>query len=105
MAEVSLWVFQYDPDYGNPTSYVRGRVPYIPGMTVLMALHELNEVESVACRNSCQVGSCGVCTVQVNGRHALCCLQVIKNPEEEVVVEPRKGRRVLRDLITAVGKG
>lgn len=102
MSEVTIKVFRCDPESGNSPSFVTGRVPYFPGMTVLRAIHKLNEVESVACRNSCQIGSCGVCTVRINGRHALSCLRVISDPEEEIVVEPRKGRRVLRDLITAI---
>lgn len=103
MREVAIKIFKWDPDSGDPPAYVEGRVSYFPGMTVLRAIHELNETEFIACRHSCQIGSCGVCTVRVNGRHALSCLHIIRNPEDVVVVEPRKGRRVLRDLITAVG--
>lgn len=105
MDEVTLRVFRYDPRSDEAPSYATGRVPYVPGMTVLMALHRLNEAESIACRHSCRTGSCGVCTVRVNGRHALACQCVIQDPARVVVVEPRKGRPVLRDLIAAPGEG
>ena len=105
MDEVRLKVFTYDPDSGQPPTYLTRSVPYYRGITALQALHKLNETaEYVAYRHCCRQASCGVCTVQVNHRHTLACTYVIKNPGGEIVIEPRKGQRVLRDLITAQGE-
>lgn len=97
MKEVRLKVLRYDPDSGKPPEFKNYTVPYLEGMSVLMALEAVQEKEPLTFRYSCQIGLCNICQVRVNGKPVLSCKAVIKEPTE-LVIEPVKGHPLLRDL-------
>lgn len=98
MKELRVKVLRYDPDSDRSAKFETYSVPYVGGMSVLMALKAIQEQEPLAVRHSCDIGLCNICQVRVNGKPVLSCKAVINEPAE-LVVEPVKGHPVLRDLV------
>ena len=71
-ADVTLRVFRGDKEGGAPADY---RVPLVPGMVVLDALHwvQAHQAPDLAVRWNCKAGKCGSCSAEVNGRPRLTC--------------------------------
>ena len=72
MAEATLSVFRGDQQGGTAVDY---RVPLVPGMVVLDALHwiQAHLAPDLAVRWNCKAGKCGSCSAEVNGRPRLAC--------------------------------
>ena len=51
----------------------------------------------------CKVGTCGACTLTVNGKSTLACRALVT--EARISIAPAKGRPVLADLLTADQRG
>ncbi|MEE8448931.1 MAG: 2Fe-2S iron-sulfur cluster-binding protein [Thermodesulfobacteriota bacterium] len=98
MKELRVKVLRYDPDSDRPPEFETYTVPYVEGMSVLMALEAIQEQEPLAVRYSCHIGLCNICQVRVNGKPILSCKAVLKEPSE-LVIEPVRGHPVLRDLV------
>ncbi len=74
------------------------------GMTILEGLLDIVEYEdpSLGFRCSCRSAICGSCAMTVNGRAKLACNTSIASELEkfgEIVVEPMKNNKVIKDLI------
>ncbi len=104
MAEDAILnVFRGDKDGGKMVEY---RVPMVPGMVVLDAVHSVQAMHSpdLAVRWNCKAGKCGSCSAEVNGRPRLMCMdRMDQYPSgESVVVRPMKAFPVMKDLVTDV---
>ncbi len=97
MKEVTIKVYRYDPESGQPPRFETHKIPFLAGMSVLMALEELNERIPLTFRWSCHIGLCNICSMRVNGKPLLTCLEAMKEPVE-LTIEPVKGHPILRDL-------
>ncbi len=101
--EAILKVFRGNKDGGKMVEY---RVPMVPGMVVLDAVHSIQAMHSpdLAVRWNCKAGKCGSCSAEVNGRPRLMCMdRMDQYPSgESVVVRPMKAFPVMKDLVTDV---
>ncbi len=108
MAEVStkettLRVFRGDGEAGKTVDY---RVPLVPGMVVLDALHAIQarQAPDLAVRWNCKAGKCGSCSAEVNGRPRLTCKTRMDDLPltEPITIFPMKSFPVIKDLVTDV---
>ena len=95
---VKIKVFRFDPSVDQKPYYDEFNVPYDKDETILGALNYIRENcdSSLAYRDSCETGYCAICSVRINGRVDLACR--VKMLEENMVLEPVKKDKVLRDL-------
>lgn len=99
MSNVNVTVTRCSPATDAAPSPSTYEVPWVEYLTVLQALHHINEYyEPVAFDFSCRGGLCGRCGVQVNGKPSLACFALI-DEGEDVLVEPLAGMPVIRDLV------
>src|SRR5260370_1407089 len=72
VAQATLQVFRGNREEGKAVDY---RVPLVPGMVVLDALHSVqaHQAPDLAVRWNCKAGKCGSCSAEVNGRPRLTC--------------------------------
>ena len=91
-------VFRYDPDVNKEHHFDTYEIPYDAQNSVLQVLTDIREQQdpTLAVRESCWVGCCLICTYRVNGRSEVTCRTRM---EKEMVIEPLKKERVVRDLI------
>jgi succinate dehydrogenase / fumarate reductase iron-sulfur subunit len=70
--------------------------------TVLEGLLKIREDldPGLAIRYSCRMGMCGSCGVRINGRPGLACLTRVSRLGEQVTVDPMRGIRVVKDLVS-----
>ncbi|HZU06125.1 MAG TPA: succinate dehydrogenase/fumarate reductase iron-sulfur subunit [Chloroflexota bacterium] len=102
MAEVVLKVFRGDASGGTEKAY---RVPLIPGMVVLDAIHyiQAHYDGDLACRWNCKAARCGSCSAEINGRPRLMCkTRLDEFPDGTVTVYPMKAFPLIKDLVTDV---
>jgi succinate dehydrogenase / fumarate reductase iron-sulfur subunit len=103
MAEALLRVFRGDANGGATTDY---RVPLVPGMVVLDAVHSVqaHQAPDLAVRWNCKAGKCGSCSAEVNGRPRLMCKTRMDSlPQgEPVTIYPMKSFPLIKDLVTDV---
>ena len=86
---------------GQSGNYVDYEIPMKHEMTVLQALEYIHcniDADLGFKRYCCGVQFCGSCLMMVNGRAAHACKTKIEG--EKYLLEPFKGYRVIRDLIT-----
>ena len=102
-ADATLRVFRGDKESGAPVDY---RVPLVPGMVVLDALHSVqaHQAPDLAVRWNCKAGKCGSCSAEVNGRPRLTCKTRMDSLplDEPITVFPMKAFPVIKDLVTDV---
>lgn len=99
MSTVKVTVTRFDPSADDAPRQSTYEVPWAEYMTVLQALHHINEYLEPLCFDfSCRGGLCGRCGVMVNGKPSLACFTVIAEGED-VAVEPLAGFPVVRDLV------
>jgi succinate dehydrogenase / fumarate reductase, iron-sulfur subunit len=103
MAEAVLRVFRGDANGGATADY---RVPLVPGMVVLDAVHSVqaHQAPDLAVRWNCKAGKCGSCSAEVNGRPRLMCKTRMDSlPQgEPVTIYPMKSFPLIKDLVTDV---
>jgi succinate dehydrogenase / fumarate reductase iron-sulfur subunit len=103
MAEAILSVYRGNHEGGQTADY---RVPVVPGMVVLDALHYIQGhlAPDLAVRWNCKAGRCGSCSAEVNGRPRLTCkTRMDALPlDKPITVHPMKASPVLKDLVTDV---
>lgn len=68
---------------------------HITGLKALVMIHETQE--PIAFDYSCRGRVCGRCAMMINGEAGTACTTVLKN--EDVVIEPLAGFRVVKDLV------
>jgi succinate dehydrogenase / fumarate reductase, iron-sulfur subunit len=71
------------------------------GPMVLDALiHIKNDVDSsLAFRRSCREGICGSCSMNINGKNTLACLQHMDDVDGDIKIHPLPHMKVVKDLI------
>lgn len=96
--KASVKVFRYDPEKSPEPYYDTFEVPYDDQNSVLQVLTDIREKQdpSLAVRESCWVGCCLICTYRINGKSKVTCRTRMS---QEMVIEPLKKERVVRDLI------
>src|SRR5271154_6500458 len=103
MSDVTVRVFRGDRNGGGPVDY---KVPIIPGMVVLDALHSIqaHQAPDLAVRWNCKAAKCGSCSAEVNGRPRLMCkTRMDALPlDQPITVYPLKTFPLLKDLVTDV---
>lgn len=97
-----LSIRREDPQNGT-CIYQNFEIPYEEGMTFLTALQRIKEYqdETLTFRHFCRAGICGTCTIYINGFPKLACKEQVLPYvllEREVILEPLKGFKVIRDL-------
>ena len=101
--DATLRVFRGDKESGAPVDY---RVPLVPGMVVLDALHSIQsrQAPDLAVRWNCKAGKCGSCSAEVNGRPRLTCKTRMDSLplDEPITIFPMKAFPVIKDLVTDV---
>ena len=92
-------VFRFHPGVDKAPRYQTYKVPFEEGRSVLGVLKYIyeNQDSSLAFYNSCRIGKCTGCHVKVNGKTRLACTTVVE--EEDLLLEPMPGYRVVRDLV------
>lgn len=78
------------------------KVPIRQGTTILEALLYIkdNLDESLTFRQSCRMGICGDCAVNVNGKPVLACYtQVLDLNVDQLLIEPLANAPVIKDLV------
>src|SRR5260370_11235685 len=103
LAEATLRVFRGDQEKGGTTDY---RVPLVPGMVVLDALHwvQAHKAPDLAVRWNCKAGKCGSCSAEVNGRPPLNCKTHMDSLPlyQPSTTFPMHAFPVIHDLVTYV---
>src|SRR3984885_1664282 len=102
-ADATLRVFRGNSESGAVVDY---RVPLVPGMVVLDALHSVqaHQAPDLAVRWNCKAGKCGSCSAEVNGRPRLTCKTRMDTlpTHEPITVRPLKTFPIIKDLVTDV---
>lgn len=105
MAEVVLIVFRGGREGGHPIEY---RVPLVPGMVVLDALHYIQShlAPDLAVRCNCKAGRCGSCSAEINGRPRLACKTRMDSlPQDKPITAfPMKAFPVIKELVGDVSR-
>jgi succinate dehydrogenase / fumarate reductase iron-sulfur subunit len=103
LAEATLQIFRGGREGGKTVDY---RVPLVPGMVVLDALHSVqaHHAPDLAVRWNCKAGKCGSCSAEVNGRPRLTCkTRMDALPlDQPITIFPMKSFPVIKDLVTDV---
>ena len=103
MAQATLQIFRGDREAGKAVEY---RVPLVPGMVVLDALHSVqaHQAPDLAVRWNCKAGKCGSCSAEVNGRPRLTCKTRMDSLplDQPITIFPMKTFPVIKDLVTDV---
>ena len=98
---VEFKISRFDPEQKG--RYISTfKVPIRKGTTMLDALLYIkdNLDESLTFRQSCRMGICGDCGINVNGKPILACYtQVLNLAADSLVVEPLSNFRVIKDLV------
>jgi succinate dehydrogenase / fumarate reductase, iron-sulfur subunit len=95
-------VFRGDVSGGEEVEY---RVPAIPGMVVLDAIHyiQAHMDGSLAVRWNCKAAKCGSCSAEINGRPRLMCKTRLDDFDNvDIHVNPMRTFPVIKDLVTDV---
>ena len=102
--QITLNVARKDPGTnGEKPTFQAYQVEVEENATVLDAMLQVrNEQDpTLSFRGSCQSGYCGECSMRINGKGRLACVQSVKGAvkKDEVKVEPIRNVPVLKDLV------
>ncbi len=102
--QITFNVYRKDPESnGEKPSFQAYQVDVADDATILDAMLQIRDEQdpSLSFRGSCQSGYCGECTMRVNGKGRLACVQSVKGTakNDEVKVEPIRNIPVLKDLV------
>jgi succinate dehydrogenase / fumarate reductase iron-sulfur subunit len=103
MAERHFKVWRGDAGGGQFEEY---EVEVEDGMVVLDALHRIqaHQANDLAIRWNCKAGKCGSCSMEINGKPKLACMNRLSDYPEDftIVVQPIKAFPLIKDLVTDV---
>jgi len=102
---VSLKVFRYDPSTDHAPAYKNYEIQWREGLLLLSALKYIRDHldETLAFRDYCCGCSwCMSCLMMVNGKGIRTCSRLLE-PGERLLVEPMKGKPVIKDLVVDFG--
>ncbi len=99
--EINVKIRRFNPAEGDTQSrYESYTVPIVErGTSVMNVLQYISEHYDggLAYYISCRRGECAGCTVRVNGRARLACLEIV---DSDLVLEPMSSGKVVKDLVT-----
>jgi len=98
---VEFSISRFDPDQ-NKHYKSTFKVPVRRGTTLLEALLYIKDHfdDSLTFRQSCRMGICGDCAINVNGKPMLACYtQVLDLGMDTLVIEPLSNAPVIKDLV------
>ncbi len=99
---IDVKVFRFDPSVDDQPYYKTYEVPWEFNMSAMSALdfiyQNLDSTLAYYDHAGCDLGICARCTGRINGKPGLFCQTAVKG---DIILEPRKKDRVLKDLITA----
>jgi len=101
--DVEIVIRRSDPHSPETPKDVVYAVPYREGMTLQSALDYIYRVldPTIAFRPyKCGRGICMSCVVTVKGRKRQACSTFLE-PGDHLLIEPTRGRPVIRDLVTS----
>lgn len=95
---VKVKIFRYDSNGPCEPRYDSYKVPVEPIMSVLNILDYIYEnLDSTISYNAnCRRGTCGVCTVIVNGKAVRSCIAKLA---EDIIIEPISKKKCIKDLV------
>jgi succinate dehydrogenase/fumarate reductase iron-sulfur protein len=98
---IKVKCFRFSPPVDKEPVYQTYEVPKESYMSVLNVLDYIYENldATLAYYSCCRRGICGRCTVMVNGKAQLSCLDIV---EGDVTIEPLRGRKVVKDLVVDI---
>jgi len=91
-------VFRFNPECDKKPEFQQYKVPYDKQKTVLDVLEYIYENldRTLAFREACRSGYCGICTIKVNGKACLACATYMS---KKMKIEPISEQKVIRDLV------
>merc|ERR1712031_9482 len=95
-------IYRYDPDKaeGPKTQTYEVDLDACGPMTLDLLLKIKNEQDStLTLRRSCREGICGSCTMNINGRNTLACLDKIEDDGKPMKIYPLPHMFVVKDLV------
>lgn len=99
MATIKAKVFRYDPSVDEAPYYKEYEVEHHEWMTVLEVLRSIHEnFEPTAFDYNCRGGSCGLCSMKVNGVPCFAC-DTVADASDTLLIEPLDRFPVIRDLM------
>ncbi|MDR7419215.1 MAG: succinate dehydrogenase iron-sulfur subunit [Armatimonadota bacterium] len=98
---VRFKVKRFNPERDTVPHWETYDVPVDPTDRVLDGLHHIKWYidGTLSLRRSCAHGICGSDAMMINGRNHLACKVLIRDCGRQVVVEPIRGMRVIKDLV------
>lgn len=93
-------IYRFDKTVDNKPRFEKYEVPY-KGKRILDVLRYVYETfdPTLAYRKSCGAGVCGCCTIMLNGKPVLPCMELAT---ERMRIEPLPKHEIIRDLV--IGK-
>jgi succinate dehydrogenase / fumarate reductase iron-sulfur subunit len=105
--ELKFKISRCDPAVDQAPRFQDYLVEAAPTDRILDCLNRISWEQdgTIAYRMSCAHGVCGSDAMKINGRCALACQKLVKDygEQEEIVLEPLPGFKVLKDLIVDMG--
>lgn len=98
MGKYSISIYRYNPSTDSEPTYDTYVLEFHHQPTILEVLKKIREEydSGIAFRESCGLGKCGSCAVNMNGNPVLAC----RTPIEEVaLIEPLKSHKIIKDLV------
>src|SRR5438093_2613335 len=103
MAERNFRIWRGNVSGGDFVDY---KVPVETGMVVLDVIHKIQaeQANDLAVRWNCKAGKCGSCSMEINGKPRLACMNRMSEygESEEITIKPMKSFPVIKDLVTDV---
>lgn len=101
MLKVTATLQRFEPERGH--SYQQDFTVDLPAhdhvLNLLAAIRREHDPALSYPSHFCKVGTCGACTLMVDGKSALGCRALVTG--ERISIAPAKGRDVLADLLTS----
>jgi len=101
MVERNFKIWRGDSKGGDFVNY---KVSVDEGMVVLDALKliQAEQANDMAVRWNCKAGKCGSCSMEINGKPKLACMDRVTDYKEDsqITVQPVKTFPVIKDLVT-----
>tara|TARA_B100000315_G_scaffold260939_1_gene328116 strand:- start:52145 stop:52894 length:750 start_codon:yes stop_codon:yes gene_type:complete len=103
---MALRKFKIFRGYKSSGEMVDYQVEVDEGMVVLDAIHRIQakKANDLAVRWNCKAGKCGSCSMEINGKPKLSCMNRLNEYDEEetIFIRPIKTFPVLKDLVSDV---
>ncbi len=98
---LKLKIFRFDPEKDKGPYYQTFEVETSPTDRLLDCLNRIRweQDPTLSFRMSCGHGSCGSDAMRINGICGLACQKMARSFQEEVLVEPLPGFKVVKDLV------